>query len=109
MSGSDSGGGAGAPSGGWSGTGCEDLRLDRNLEAPVLGVADQLSIGDLLTVVLRDEDPPLVIATNSDGQEAGGILPTGQLIECLRQGVRFEAEVRGRTGGAVRVEVRAAP
>jgi hypothetical protein len=73
----------------------------------VPGVADDLSIGDLLQVVLRDEQPPLVVAVEQTGREAGGILPTGRLIECLRQGFRFEAEVTRRIGGAVQLEVRA--
>jgi hypothetical protein len=71
-------------------------------------VADELAPGDLLEVVLRDEQPPLVVAVSQNGRDAGGILPTGRLIECLRQGFRFEAEVTSRTGGAVQVEVRAA-
>ena len=108
MSGSDSGGAPGASPGGWPASPCEDLRLDRNLEAPVLGVADGLAAGDQLEVVLREGQPPLVVALDPAGREAGGILPTGQLIECLRRGFRFQADVTGRTGGAVQLVVRAA-
>jgi hypothetical protein len=35
-------------------------------------------------------------------------VPTGQLIDCLRQGFRFEAEVTSRSGAAIQIEVRAA-
>jgi hypothetical protein len=63
----------------------------------------------LLQVVLRDEQPPLVVAVDQAGQDAGGIVPTGQLIDCLRQGFRFEAEITSQNGGAIQVEVRAAP
>ena len=66
-----------------------------------------LVAGDLLQVVLRDEQPPLVVAVDQAGQDAGGIVPTGQLIDCLRQGFRFEAEVTSRSGGAIQIEVRA--
>ena len=72
------------------------------------GAVDALSVGDILDVILREEEPPLVLAVDETGQEVGGILPTGQLIECLRQGFRFEAEVKDLNGGAVQIEVRAA-
>jgi len=109
VSGSDSGGLSGFSAGGSAVSPCESLRLERILEAPVPGVADELTVGDLLDVVLRDEQPPLVVAVNRAGQDAGGIVPTGQLIDCLRQGYRFEAEVTSRNGGAIQTEVRAAP
>jgi hypothetical protein len=109
VSGSDSGGLSGFAAGGSAASPCESLRLERTLEAPVPGVADELTVGDLLDVVLRDEQPPLVVAVNRAGQDAGGIVPTGQLIDCLRQGYRFEAEVTSRNGGAIQTEVRAAP
>jgi hypothetical protein len=108
MSGSDSSGSSNGPWGGSSAGGCEDLRLDRFLEAPVPGAVDALSVGDVLDVILREEEPPLVVAVDETGQEVGGILPTGQLIECLRRGFRFEAQVKDLNGGAVRIEVRAA-
>lgn len=108
MSGSDSSGSSNGPWGGSSAGGCEDLRLDRFLESPVPGLVDALSVGDVLDVILREEEPPLVVAVDETGQEVGGILPTGQLIECLRRGFRFEAEVKDLNGGAVRIEVRAA-
>lgn len=109
MSGSDSGGPSIFPSGGSAASPCETLRLQRTLEAPVPGIADELAVGDLLQVVLRDEQPPLVVAVDQAGQDAGGIVPTGQLIDCLRQGFRFEAEITSQNGGAIQVEVRAAP
>jgi hypothetical protein len=108
VSGSDSGGLSGFAGGGPASP-CESLRLERTLEAPVPGVADVLAVGDLLGVALRDEQPPLVVAIDQAGQDAGGIVPTGQLIECLRQGFRFEAEVTSRNGGAIHIEVRAVP
>jgi hypothetical protein len=107
MSGSDSGGSSGDSWGGSPASLCENLRLDRYLEGPVPGVADALNVGDLLSVLLRDEQPALVVGIDEAGQEAGGIVPTGQLIDCLRRGFRFEAEVKSRDGGAVQIEVRA--
>lgn len=109
MSGSDSGGLSGFPVGGSAAGPCESLRLERMLESPVPGVADDLAVGDLLQVVLReDPPPPLVVAVSQSGHDAGGVVPTGQLIECLRQGFRFEAEVTSHSGAAIQIEVRAA-
>jgi hypothetical protein len=108
VSGSDSGGLSDFSAGGSAASPCESVRLERTLEAPVPGVADELMVGDVLDVVLRDEQPPLVVVVDQAGQDAGGIVPTGQLIDCLRQGFRFEAEVTRRSGGAIQIEVRAA-
>jgi hypothetical protein len=105
MSGSDSGG---PPSGPTGTSPCDQLRLIRNLEAPVVGIADHLVVGDQLGVALREGQPPLVVATDPAGQEAGGILPTGQLIECLRAGFDFVAEVTSANGGAIRLRVQPA-
>lgn len=109
MSGSDSGGLSGPATGGSAASPCESLRLERTLEAPVPGVADLLTGDDLLQVVLREGQPPLVVAVDQAGQDAGGIVPTGQLIDCLRRGFRFEAEVTSRNGGAIQIQVRAVP
>jgi hypothetical protein len=106
MSGSDAPVGPGA--GGGSGVdACADLRLIRNIEAPVLGVADQLLPGDTLQILLREGPPDLVVAVDNQDRDAGGITPTLQLIACLRQGVAFQATVLTIHGGAVQVEVRA--
>lgn len=107
MSGSGGGGTVGGVSGGGAGRPCEQVRLIRNLEGPVQGVVDALVVGDKLEVVLHDGPPQLVTAVTHDGQTAGAILPTGQLIDCLKRGFRFEAEVMSHNGGAVQIEVRA--
>lgn len=86
---------------------CQALRLDRALEAPVPVVVAALTPGDVLAVDLIEGPPTVVVLTDSAGQTAGSVIPTAQLIECLRQGVQFEAEVVSASGGAVRVEVRA--
>lgn len=89
---------------------CATLRLDRALEAPVPGVADELGVGALLSVVLEEGPPPVVALHTSSGALAGSIVPTVRLLECLRQAVPFTAEVTGvGGGGSVRVEVRAVP
>lgn len=87
---------------------CLDLRLTRWLEGPVPGVADHLAVGDVLILQLQDGSPVIVALVTSGGQIAGSIVPTGRLLNCLRQGVPFLAEVRGAAGGAIQVEIRAA-
>lgn len=92
-------GGAGEP--------CEKLHLTRFLESPVESVVTALNVGDVLAVVLRGESPPLVVAVTASGEEAGGILPTGQLIECLQRGFAFAARVTRINDAAVELDVRA--
>lgn len=108
MSGSDAPAGPGAGGGGGGVDACASLRLIRNIEAPVPGVADQLAPGDTLEILLREGPPDLVVAVDNQGRDAGGISPTIQLINCLRQGVAYRAGVLTVHGGAVQVEVRAA-
>lgn len=97
--------------GGYVGSGpnepCEKLQLTRYLESPSEAVVATLKVGDTLAVVLRDESPPLVIALTENGDEAGGIQPTGQLIDCLRRGVAFAARVNRINDAAVELDVRA--
>ena len=107
MSGSDAPVGPGAGGAGGGVDACADLRLIRNIEAPVPGVADQLVPGETLEILLREGPPDLVVAVDNHGRDAGGISPTLQLITCLRQGVAFQATVLTVHGGAVQVEVRA--
>ncbi|GAA2396351.1 hypothetical protein [Mycolicibacterium llatzerense] len=104
-SGNDVGGYVGPASGGDA---CDKLRLTRFLEGPVPDVIDGLAVGDTLSIVLRGETPPLVVAITSDGAEAGGILPTGQLIECLQRGVEYVAQVVRINDAAIELDVRAA-
>ena len=88
---------------------CSALRLDRALEAPVPGIADALLVGEILSVELREGPPPVVALLSAGGELAGSVVPTVRFLECLRQAVLFEAEVRSASGGAVQVEVRAVP
>jgi hypothetical protein len=85
---------------------CKSLRLDKALEAPVPAVVETLSVGDVLDVALQPGPPP-VVALHAPAGLAGSVVPTTRLLECLRQGVAFEAEVMSANAGAVRVEVRA--
>lgn len=95
--------------GGPAGEPCQGLRLERNLEAPVPGVADLLQTGDRLALVLEDGPPAMVVVVDKEGREAGAISPIGRLLECMQQGVPFVAMVKSVRGGAIWLEVQAAP
>jgi hypothetical protein len=88
---------------------CASLRLARPLEAPVPGVADALTVGDILRLELQAGPPEVVAAVTATGVLAGAVAPTMRLLECLHQDVAFEAEVRSANHGAVQLEVRAVP
>jgi hypothetical protein len=104
--------GSGSDVGGYVASGdgdpCEKLHLTRFLESPVESVVATLHVDDVLAVILRGESPPLVVAVTVGGDEAGGILPTGQLIDCLQRGVAFAARVIRINDAAVELDVRAA-
>ncbi|MDT7571084.1 MAG: hypothetical protein QOE05_1258 [Actinomycetota bacterium] len=95
------------PGPGGGGDDCSRLRLVRQIEAPIPGVADALSPGDILAVELRTGSVDIVVLVDASGQDAGSIIATGRLLECLRQGAPFEAGVMTVRGGAIQVEVRA--
>ena len=87
---------------------CAALRLDRPLEAPVPAVVAAMTVGSILSVALQPGPPPVVALHDASGALAGSVVATVRLLECLRQGVRFEAEVtRLGGGGSVRLEIRA--
>ena len=108
MSGSDSPVSASGGSGGSAGEPCQGLRLERNLVGPVPGVADALRVGDRLDLALHDGPPVVVVVVDEQQRQAGAIIPTGRLLECLQQGVQFLAVVKNVRGGAIWLEVQAA-
>jgi hypothetical protein len=61
-----------------------------------------------LDLDLRDGPPRTVVLVDQTGRDAGAIVATGRLIECLQDGVRFVAIVTQVRGGAIWLEVRAA-
>lgn len=93
---------------GGGGEDCLSLRLSRWLEGPVPGVADRLGVGDVLRVELREGPPVIVALVTGDGADAGSIVPIARLVGCLREGIRFAAEVKTASGGSILVEVEAA-
>jgi hypothetical protein len=102
---SSRGGGVGA--GGGGDDPCSSLHLVRLLQAPVPDVVETLEIGDVLVLQLREGPPEVVALLSEAGDLAGSLVPTVRLMECLRQGVSFEAEVTVIDGGYVELDVTA--
>nr|WP_300148920.1 hypothetical protein [Propionicimonas sp.] len=97
-----------SPVGGGSGAAdCASYRREKPLQAPNGDVVPMLRVGDVLDVELQ-EDPVLVVAVvTPSGREAGAIVPDGQLISCLQNGVAFSATVTSIRGGHVMFRIEA--
>jgi hypothetical protein len=87
---------------------CQQLRLSRWLQGLIPGVADHLHVGEVLDVTLQEGPPAVVALITQAGQVAGSVVPTRQLLDCLRRGVSYVAEVRSAALGAIEVEIQAA-
>ncbi|HWH30499.1 MAG TPA: hypothetical protein VNU26_16365 [Mycobacteriales bacterium] len=61
----------------------------------------------MLAVDLRAGTVDIVVLVDASGRDAGSVIATGRLLDCLRQGAPFEAAVLTVRGGAIQVEVRA--
>ena len=107
MSGSDAPTYSGAGLGASGDDPCSALILSRLLEGPVPGVGDLLETGAVLALQLRPGPPRIVAAVTTEGLDAGSILPTQRLLDCLEQGVAFEARVDLADDGLVKTTVRA--
>jgi len=108
MSGS-SGGGGGWGSFGDEGVTCEALVIHTQVSSPAPAVVAQLSKGDLLTVEVRQGAGVDIVELKYQGQLAGGLSSAQvvRLIECIRQGTNYRAEVQDISGGQVKVKVKA--
>jgi hypothetical protein len=87
---------------------CAGIRNERELQNPDATATAGLTVGMILTVLLNDGSTPSISIVTAAGQVAGAIIPTGQLIQCLRLGVAFVAEVKSARGTSVILDIRAA-
>lgn len=106
------GGGSGGPGGGFGPrddrTPCEELRFETSVASPQPAAAN-LSVGDILEVVLRSGPPPAIDLVDGKGDVVGSlIIRIADLLRCLQDGFTYEAEVKQVNGGDIRVEVRPA-
>lgn len=106
MSGGSSPYGAGPVGGSDGDTACADLRFNAQVHSLGPG-AISVAVGDVLSVELKDG--PVVAVVDNAGVMVGAIVAhVGRLLDCIRSGVVYEAEVTVASGGDIQVEVRAA-
>ncbi len=108
--GTAAGGGSGGGAGGGSGGGASacPATLPATLVGPVPG---SCAAGDLLDVTRMATPPParVVCVHRGTGRKVGaigGVPGLGRLLECLDEGVAYEAVVDAVAGGRVEVTVR---
>lgn len=104
------GGGSGGPGGGFSppddGTPCDQLRFRTSVASPQ-PVANNISIGDVLEVVLHSGPPAAIHLVNGDGSVVGSLITRiADLLRCIQDDFSYEAEVTEVDGGDIQVEVR---
>lgn len=85
---------------------CDIISLT-NLNSPVPAVVTALRSGDVLDVHLQVGPPRILQARTSAGLVAGSITSPemARIIECIRQGVVFVADVMSVSGGICQVRV----
>lgn len=99
-----------AGSGGGGGTGVDpcDIVSLTNLNSPNPAVVPTLRPGDVLDVRLQAGPPRVLQARTAAGQVAGSITSPEmpRIIDCIRQGVIFVADVVTVRGGVCQVRIR---
>lgn len=89
---------------------CEQLVQSALLNSPNPDVVDGLGAGQILHVVLdQSTTNPSLRAVTDCGEVAGALTHEGylKLIDCMKQGVGYEATILEIIGGLVKVEIRA--
>lgn len=96
------GGGGGDPS-----DDC-DIRERTRLNSPDRTVLATLRVGDVLRLRLENGPPVVLLALDARERPAGSItspmLP--QIIQCIRRGRTYEAEVQAMNGAVCEVQIR---
>jgi len=110
-SGGSSGIGSGSAGGSGGGGGNTGNDCPLSFKAALIGpVAGACAVGDVLQVIFHPTPPPGRIVcvhplTGATVGAIGGIPGLAKLIECLRAGVSYEAQVTNILGGRVDVTV----
>lgn len=104
------GGGSGGPGGGFDpspqNTPCDQLTFRTSVASPQ-PAAEEVSVGDVLAVVLESGPPAVLHLVNEDGSRVGSLIThIADLLRCIQDGFSYEAEVLEVNGGDIRVEVR---
>ena len=100
------------PSGGGGGGGGGSLDECAFTEITILSSPDQavvadLSVGDVLAVVMETQPVPRLVVMNGNHRIAGSITSAKLLdmMECIRRGYNYAATVREIAGGRVTIEI----
>ncbi len=103
------GGGSGSGAGSQGGDPCA-ITQRAPLNSPRPAIVATISIGDILQVQLNESGTRPILEVVAPAGPAGALTHNGhiRLIDCIRQGFRYEAVVVGRTGGAVDLQVQPA-
>lgn len=105
-SGSGSSGGFSPLGGGEPDVSCRDLRFNTRLHS--VSPDGHVTAGDVYEVRIDGEEIRIVVVAD-DGHVVGALATQiSRLLECIRSGTEYEAEVLDADGGDIRVEVRAA-
>jgi hypothetical protein len=92
-----------------AGTACGDLRFTAVLQSVQPDAAEDLVVGEVLEVGLRAGSPPVIEVRTADQILVGALIQrVPELLRCLQQDFRYEADVISVEGGYVRVEVHVA-
>lgn len=89
---------------------CDELAFSTNVFGLVHGLVDRVSKGDVLSIVLSDEDgdSPVVAVNLPNGERLGSIAGCNQLpelVKCLQEGVNYKAKVINTDGSQITIEV----
>jgi hypothetical protein len=105
--GGQGGGGSGGSGGGSGGTNkCEHLDEFTDLLSPKPEVVKHLKRGSKLTLAMLRGKPPILVQT-PDGETAGSVVPLVLeiLVQCMKEGREFTAEVVSLAGGACKLHI----
>jgi hypothetical protein len=86
---------------------CDRLAFDTQLSSPKAAVVAQINVGDVLTVALDQQGAAQVVVIKRGNDIAGGITSPkmARLLECIRQGTRYQATVTAKSDGQVSVRI----
>ena len=86
---------------------CDRLAFDTQLSSPKAAVVAHINAGDVLTVALDQQGAAQVVVIKRGNDIAGGITSPkmAHLLECIRQGTRYQATVTAKSDGQVSVRI----
>lgn len=87
-----------------------DIIQSAPLNSPRPATVQNIRVGDILDVVLNTSGARPVLEVHLRGAVAGSLTHTGHvsIIDCIRSGHRYVADVIARSGAAVDLQVRRA-